>query len=143
MDDPPDLAKDVPASAWAIHARGVRKRFRGGALALDGLDLSIPRGGVHGLLGPNGSGKSTTSKEVARRLGIGYLDTGAMYRAVTCAYLDAGVTPANEAGVIDATTSARLEISTDASDQWVRVNLATSPQILTQAVERMAVSLRA
>ena len=30
-----------------------------------------------------------------------------------------------------------------AHDQWVRVNLATSPQILTQAVERMAVSLRA
>ena len=62
MDDPPDLAEDVPASAWAIHARGVRKRFRGGALALDGLDLSIPRGGVHGLLGPNGSGKSTTMR---------------------------------------------------------------------------------
>ena len=33
--------------------------------------------------GPAGSGKSTVSKELASRLGIGYLDTGAMYRALT------------------------------------------------------------
>ena len=33
--------------------------------------------------GPAGAGKSTVAKEVARRLGYGYLDTGAMYRAVT------------------------------------------------------------
>ena len=32
--------------------------------------------------GPSGSGKSSVSKEVARRLGAAYLDTGAMYRAV-------------------------------------------------------------
>ncbi len=32
--------------------------------------------------GPAGSGKSTAAKEVARRLGIAYLDTGAMYRSV-------------------------------------------------------------
>ena len=33
--------------------------------------------------GPAGSGKSTVSKTLATRLGIGYLDTGAMYRALT------------------------------------------------------------
>ena len=33
--------------------------------------------------GPSGSGKSSVSKQVARRLGYGYLDTGAMYRALT------------------------------------------------------------
>ena len=33
--------------------------------------------------GPAGSGKSTVSKALASRLGIGYLDTGAMYRALT------------------------------------------------------------
>ena len=33
--------------------------------------------------GPSGSGKSSTSRGVARRLGLRYLDTGAMYRAVT------------------------------------------------------------
>jgi len=72
--------------------------------------------------GPSGSGKSTTSRAVAQRLGLAYLDTGAMYRAVTCAFLDAGVDPSDTAGVIAATVGADLEISTDPDDQWVRVN---------------------
>lgn len=72
--------------------------------------------------GPSGSGKSSAARGVAQRLGLGYLDTGAMYRAVTCAFLDAGVDPSDTAGVIAATTGAELEISTDPSDQWVRVN---------------------
>ncbi len=40
--------------------------------------------------GPAGSGKSTVAREVARRLGFTYLDSGAMYRAVTLAALDGG-----------------------------------------------------
>jgi cytidylate kinase len=40
--------------------------------------------------GPAGSGKSTVAREVARRLGFTYLDSGAMYRAVTLGALDAG-----------------------------------------------------
>ena len=72
--------------------------------------------------GPSGSGKSSTSRGVAARLGLQYLDTGAMYRAVTCAYLDAGVDPSDSAGVAAATVAADLEISTDPADQWVRVN---------------------
>ncbi len=43
--------------------------------------------------GPAGSGKSTTAAAVARRLGFRYLDTGALYRAVTLALLEAGWTP--------------------------------------------------
>ena len=72
--------------------------------------------------GPSGSGKSSTARGVATRLGLGYLDTGAMYRAVTCAFVDAGVAPSDTAGVIAATVGAQLEISTDPADQWVRVN---------------------
>lgn len=72
--------------------------------------------------GPSGSGKSTTARGVAERLGLEYLDTGAMYRAVTVAFLDAGVDPSDTEGVIAATRAADLEISTDPSDQWVRVN---------------------
>ena len=72
--------------------------------------------------GPSGSGKSSTSRGVAKALGLAYLDTGAMYRAVACAFLDAGVDPADAAGVIGATLGADLEISTDPDDQWVRVN---------------------
>jgi ABC-2 type transport system ATP-binding protein len=41
-----------------IETRGLTKTY-GAVRALDGLDLSIPRGGVYGVLGPNGAGKST------------------------------------------------------------------------------------
>ncbi|RPK60600.1 Daunorubicin/doxorubicin resistance ATP-binding protein DrrA [Streptomyces sp. ADI96-02] len=43
-----------------IETRGLTKRYRGGHLAVDGLDLSVPAGSVFGFLGPNGSGKTTT-----------------------------------------------------------------------------------
>lgn len=72
--------------------------------------------------GPSGAGKSTTSKGVAKELGLAYLDTGAMYRAIACAYLDAGVDPSDTAGVIASTVGAQLEISTDPDIDRVVVN---------------------
>lgn len=42
-----------------MRARGLSRRF-GGLLAVDNVDLQVPRGQVYGFLGPNGSGKSTT-----------------------------------------------------------------------------------
>lgn len=45
---------------YAIFTSGLAKRYRGGQLAVDGLDLAVPRGSVFGFLGPNGSGKTTT-----------------------------------------------------------------------------------
>ena len=47
------------SEAAAIHVRGLTKRF-GQLLAVDRVDLDVPRGRVYGFLGPNGSGKSTT-----------------------------------------------------------------------------------
>src|SRR3954449_1550557 len=46
-----------------VETRGLRKVYRDRGrkvVAVDRLDLSVPRGGVHGFLGPNGSGKTTT-----------------------------------------------------------------------------------
>ena len=48
-----------PSNDTAIRARGLGKRF-GALLAVDGVDLTVPRSSVYGFLGPNGSGKSTT-----------------------------------------------------------------------------------
>jgi ABC-2 type transport system ATP-binding protein len=44
----------------AISSSGLTKRFRGGQLAVDHIDLEVPGGSVYGFLGPNGSGKTTT-----------------------------------------------------------------------------------
>lgn len=44
----------------AIRTHGLTKRFRTGQVAVDGVDLAVPRGAVYGFLGPNGSGKTTT-----------------------------------------------------------------------------------
>ena len=49
--------------------------------------------------GPAGSGKSSVSRAVASRLGLRYLDTGAMYRAITWAALEAGVNPDDAAAI--------------------------------------------
>jgi len=57
--------------------------------------------------GPAGSGKSTVAKAVAARLGLAYLDTGAMYRAVAFAALRRGIDPE------DAETVARLAQQVD------------------------------
>ncbi|WP_165219720.1 ABC transporter ATP-binding protein [Aquisphaera insulae] len=47
----------------AISIRGVTKRF-GGVVAVNGLDLEVPRGSLYGFIGPNGSGKSTTLRMI-------------------------------------------------------------------------------
>jgi ABC-2 type transport system ATP-binding protein len=49
----------IPGADIAIRARGLSKRF-GNLVAVDGVDLTVPKAAVYGFLGPNGSGKSTT-----------------------------------------------------------------------------------
>ena len=56
----------------------------------------VKRGKVIAIDGPAGSGKSTTAKIVAERLGFTYLDTGAMYRALTYYALENKINPADE-----------------------------------------------
>src|SRR6476659_1009886 len=45
----------------ALETRGLRRTF-GDVVAVDGIDLAVPRGSLYGFLGPNGAGKSTTIK---------------------------------------------------------------------------------
>ena len=53
--------EDDPAPAgFAVTSSGLTKRFRGGQIAVDHIDLAVPSGAVYGFLGPNGSGKTTT-----------------------------------------------------------------------------------
>ena len=57
----------VPSSEPAIETRGLVKKF-GATIAVDGVDLSIPRGGIYGVLGPNGAGKTTAIRMLATLL---------------------------------------------------------------------------
>lgn len=69
--------------------------------------------GVVALDGPSGTGKSTVSRKLASALGASYLDTGAMYRAVTLAVLRAQVGPSDEAEVVRVVRGVELTMGTD------------------------------
>ena len=67
-------------SELVIETHDLRKEFRTRrgrhVVAVDGLDLAVPRGGVHGFLGPNGSGKTTTIRML---LGLASATAGQMH----------------------------------------------------------------
>ena len=98
--------------------------------------------------GPSGSGKSSVSKEVARRLKLAYLDTGAMYRALTWYCLDSGTDLDDGAAVETAAESLPLEISTSPLEEYVRVGgtdvtLAIREPSISAAVSAVATTLGA
>ncbi len=72
--------------------------------------------------GPSGSGKSTVARAVARRLGLGYLDTGAMYRALTWWCLDRGVDLSDTDAVAAAARRLPLALGTDPEGPTVRID---------------------
>jgi cytidylate kinase len=79
----------------------------------DGLVVAID--------GPSGSGKSSVSRGVARRLGLAYLDTGAMYRAVTWWCLQRDIDLAQHGAVADAAQTIDLRLGTDPDGPTVHV----------------------
>lgn len=71
--------------------------------------------------GPSGSGKSSVSKAVARKLGAAYLDTGAMYRAITYSVLADGTDLSDAAAIAQAVRDAKLSISVDPDAELVQI----------------------
>ena len=66
------------STTYAVETHALRKSYRtrkGQLVAVAGLDLKVPAGGVHGFLGPNGSGKTTTIRML---LGLIRADAGDM-----------------------------------------------------------------
>ena len=61
--------------------------------------------------GPAGAGKSTVTRRSAAQLGLLYLDTGAMYRAMTWLVLQSGVSFTDEVAIADLVSQARIELS--------------------------------
>jgi cytidylate kinase len=86
------------------------------APALDGTLGTAPTF-VIAIDGPAGTGKSTIARRVAVALGAGYLDTGAMYRIVSLAVLDAGIDPTDPAGVAELLPRLTFDTATDPAGQ--------------------------
>jgi len=72
--------------------------------------------------GPAASGKSTAARLLARKLGASFLDTGAMYRAVTLAAMRAGVDLNDEQKLLDITQTCEFQFSVKAGKTTVRID---------------------
>ncbi|HEX8179509.1 MAG TPA: (d)CMP kinase [Pyrinomonadaceae bacterium] len=89
--------------------------------------------------GPSGAGKSTLGKLLARQLGLLYIDTGAMYRAVALAVIEAGVSATDEAAVAAVAEGAQIELVGD--PDHLRVVLDgrdVTTEIRTEQVTRLS-----
>ncbi len=64
--------------------------------------------------GPAGAGKSSVAKRIAQKLGFLYIDTGAMYRALTLKVLEEGLDISDTAKIVKAALSAGIDLSSDA-----------------------------
>lgn len=72
--------------------------------------------------GPSGSGKSTVARSIARRLGITYIDTGAMYRCVTMWCLEHGISATDEDATARAAAALDIDLAYHDGVQQVLVN---------------------
>jgi CMP/dCMP kinase len=112
-------AREIAAAHRRQPAEIGSPRTPGDVMPAPEVDLSTL---VVAIDGPSGSGKSTLARGVGRELGLRYLDTGAMYRALTWWVLHTGTDPADEQRVLAAAATFRLEISAEPDHQLVRVH---------------------
>lgn len=86
--------------------------------------------------GPAGAGKSTVVRQVAQTLGLLYLDTGAMYRAVTWLVLQSGIAISDEAAVAELVSQCQIDISGNPAMMRVSIN----NQDVTYAIRSLEVT---
>lgn len=91
--------------------------------------------------GPAGGGKSTVSRQVADQLGLLYLDTGAMYRAVTWLVLDAGIPLDDEAAIAELVSGVEILLKSSA-DPTAPVQVWIAGQEVTQAIRTPEVTAK-
>lgn len=124
------LARQLEHRGWQVVIEGGEK-LMGLVIALDG---------------PSGSGKSTVSRRVASSLGLGYLDTGAMYRAAAWWCNHVGIDLDNPDAVAQATITMPLSMPLDPSDQTIvcdgtDITEAIRTSDLSKVVSKVATNL--
>jgi CMP/dCMP kinase len=93
--------------------------------------------------GPAGAGKSTVGRALASRLGLDYLDTGAMYRAVTFAVLRRGLDPTDQDDVASVSESLDLVVDDDrVTVDGVDATVEIRGREVTSAVSAVAANSR-
>ncbi|HEY9166127.1 MAG TPA: (d)CMP kinase [Candidatus Kryptonia bacterium] len=80
--------------------------------------------------GPAGSGKSTTARLVAQKLGYVYVDTGAMYRAITLKVLSSNLDPADEPRVVKMAGESEITLHNDKG----KLNIELDGRDVTEAI---------
>ncbi|MBO4217408.1 MAG: (d)CMP kinase [Clostridia bacterium] len=93
--------------------------------------------------GPSGAGKSTLARAVAKKLGITYIDTGALYRAIGLYMLRAGIEPGDAASVVPALSGVKLTMSPGSEQRVFLSDEDVTPYIRTDEVSRAASSVSA
>ncbi|MFD7923956.1 (d)CMP kinase [Streptomyces sp. NPDC059740] len=89
---------------------------------METVDRTAPAAVIVAIDGPAGTGKSSTSKAVAARLGLGYLDTGAQYRAITWWMLSNGIDVRDASAVADAAGKPVIVSGTDPAAPAITVD---------------------
>ena len=112
--------------------------YIGSTRLIDNVILRV-RQPIIAIDGPAGAGKSTVARRVASALGLLYLDTGAMYRAVTCLVMRSGISVEDTAAIAELVSQAKLElIPADSPDRPVTVKI--NDQDVTEAIRSREVT---
>jgi cytidylate kinase len=111
---------------------------RAAADRLDRPDLTTPL--VIAIDGPSGSGKSSTPRGVAQKLGLAFLDTGAMYRAATWLVLHSDVAADDVDGVARLVREATIDVALSPTAPTIAINGTDVTEAIREPVVSAAVS---
>lgn len=110
----------------------------GSTRLIDNIILS-KRQPIVAIDGPAGAGKSTVARAVAQNLGLLYLDTGAMYRALTWLVLKSGISVHDEPGVTEIASTCQIDLRMSDNPQTV-VRVWINGQECTQEIRSIEVT---
>ncbi|HHT79037.1 MAG TPA: (d)CMP kinase [Actinobacteria bacterium] len=92
---------------------------------------------IHNIItidGPASSGKSTIAKKIAKDIGLSYIDTGAMYRAITLIALEGNIDLEDEKAILDKAKDYTIRLDSNASDPEKYTNIYLDDRDITMDI---------